>query len=488
MAHLIPLSRLARMVGKPRAQLQQMAQRGELQTFDGSVALEEVLRVFPDVELEDDAELRRVEAIKDQALVLETQRQAEELALPNPALLQERLRALGRDFATAQARLMHYQRVHGWLDAKFLELVDSGMMDHAASRRLMDWLRRELTASSTDLAQLERFIAKERVMQVMSAQVTVQPRGQTFEVLGNETLLEAGLKAGLTLPYGCSNGSCGECKCRIVEGSVVKVRPHDFVLSAAEKRESYTLTCAYSAVGDVTLELPALGPADIPLQEIKVRVRALEPLSPGRMAVHLLTSRAERLRYLAGQWLDITINGETRRVPAASCPCDERRIEVHVPCDRGEGFDRDLRESLKVNDEVVVRGPFGEFVLDDSSTRPLLLVAEGAGFGPVKSLLQHALSLDQAPSITLFRLAGDEGLYQENLLNSYASALDNFFYRPYQTGADCSAAFASLIAEQGSIAGHDVYVVGSDALIRDARERCLAAGLPHSQWHAAVTE
>jgi len=483
MAQLIPLSRLARLVGKPRSLLQRMAQSGELETFDGHVSLEEVLRHFPDVRLENDKELARVQEIMDKALTKQPSREE----LPTAAILNERLRALGRDFATAEGRLLHYERVHGWIADKLAAAVESGEATAQFAKQFSGWLRTELASPPAGLERWEDLVARERILRVMTATVTVVPKGQTFEVIGDETILEAGLRAGLPLPYGCSNGTCGDCKCRVVSGDVLKVRPHDHQLSNLEKSLGFTLACSYAAVGDVELEVPLGGVADIPQQTVNARVRQVEPLGGHRIALHLITPRTERFRYFAGQWLEITVAGQNRRVPAASCPCDERRIEVHVACDAAVAAAEGPFSALQSNAEVVVQGPFGEFVLNDESARPVLLIAEGPGFALIKSLLQHALSLERVPSITLLRKANTEGLYQENLLKSYANALDDFAYVPLGPDASEGASvFAALPGGRDSLPTHDVYAAGSADFIAALRAALFAAGLPEAQWRCEV--
>ncbi|MFN3868947.1 MAG: 2Fe-2S iron-sulfur cluster-binding protein [Hyphomicrobiaceae bacterium] len=482
MAHLITLSRLARLVGEPRSVLQGMAQRGELHTFDGQVELAEVLRLWPEVRLDNDSELRRVEEIKASALA----KAAEHMSLPDAGVLHERLRALGRDYASAHARLAHYERVFGWIAPKLDEARETGDIAPQFAERLLSWLKRELAAPAADLQRWEALVARERIMRVMSAQVRVLPKGLVFEVVGNETMLEAALRAGIAMPYGCSNGTCGDCKCRLVDGDAVKVRPHDFVLSESDKAKGYILSCSYTAVGDASIEVPLGGADDIPEQTINARVRAVEPLGGRRIALHLLTPRAERLRYLAGQSLEITMRGESRIVPVAGCPCEERRIEVHVECEDGAAPEQRVFANLRANEEVVVRGPFGNFVLDDTSERPLVLIAAGPGFATIKSLLQHALSLEQAPTITLYRFANREGAYQENLLRSYAAALDNFTFATFDENADPAAHLARITATIPNIAGCDVYAAGDADIVEAARSSLLAAGLPEAQWHGLV--
>ncbi len=482
MPHLIPLSRLARLVGKPRSVLQRMAQAGELKTFDGQIDLADALLHFPNVKFEDEAELRRVEEIKEQAL----KKVPTQLELPSPEVMQQRLMQLGRDYAQARVKLMHYERVVGWIGDKLAEAEEEGRTEKGFSKAFAQWVMRELHTTTTDMERWEAFLARERIMRVMTAQVTVLPKGQTFEIVGNESILEAGLRAGLPMPYGCSNGTCGDCKCRVASGEVVKMRPHDYILSAADKAQGYVLACAYAAVGDISLEVPLAGVSEIPEQTIKARVRGVEMLGGRRIALHLITSRTERMRYLAGQNLEITVNGQSRMVPAASCPCDERRIEVHVLCDAPAEAAQGPYSSLMTNAEVSVRGPFGEFVLDDSSERPIVLVAEGPGFAQIKSLLQHALSLEHAPFIFLVRQANAEGHYQENVLKSYANALDNFRYTSLDADGTHDCILDAVMNHASEISNYDIYAVGSPEFLDALSTRCRDAGLPDAQWHSEI--
>ena len=319
-------------------------------------------------------------------------------------------------------------------------------------------------------------------MRVMSAGVTVLPRGLTFETQGSETLLEAGLRAGLSFAYGCSNGNCGDCKARVVEGEVVKVRPHDYALSEAQRAKGMTLMCSYAPAGDVVIEAAIAGAADIPRQTIRARVRSIEQLGPNVIGLNLLTPRSERLQFLAGQRVQVQFGDCLSECSIASCPCEERRIELHVGSNEPEAFAALARGELKPNDEIELVGPFGDFVLDEVSARPLILIAEASGYAPIKSLVQHALSLDHAPSIALYWFAGLDGHYQDNLPRSYASALDNFSYIAIG-GQHSQSDVLDQIAARPEIAGSDVYAAGNGVFLESARARLIKAGLPLGQWH-----
>lgn len=480
MAHRLPLSRVARLVGVPRTTLQRMAQAGELACFDGQIEIEEVLRLFPDIRLQDETEFQRIEAIKAAAV----HKSASKAELPDAAVLAERLNELSRDYASARALVVHHERVHRWLEEKLDEAAEVGDMSGNAAGRLKAWLARELAAPSAVTRQWEKLIARERLMRILSAHVKVLPKGHTFDIDGNETLLEAGLRAGLSFVYGCSNGNCGDCKCRVVSGEVVKVRPHDYVLSEAEKQRGTTLMCSYAPVGDVTIEANLAGVDEIPAQTITARVRAIEHIGPEMMALHLMTPRAERLRFLAGQRVRVTAGGASAELWVASCPCEDRRIEVHVRREPGCDFARYVAEGLKSNEEVVIEGPQGNFVLDEDSRRPVLLVAEACGYAPIRSLVQHALSLEHAPSIAVWWLAGRNGHYQENLMRSYAAALDNFVYTPVPAGTGVDVLIRDMAARHVDIPDHDVYAAGSADFLAALKGGLEILGLRAGQWKA----
>jgi CDP-4-dehydro-6-deoxyglucose reductase len=456
-----------------------MAQSGELSTFDGQVELSEVLRAFPDARFENDSEIRRVEEIKDAALTKSQSRQG----LPDAAILARRLDELGRDFARLDAQVHRHERVHGMLGERIKSLIEDGAISPNTGDELLRWFRRELATLPSDAARSQRLVSRERLMRVMSAQVKVLPRGVVFEAQGSETLLEAGLRAGLSFSYGCSNGNCGKCKALVVSGEVTKVRPHDYVLTDAEKAKGVTLMCSNAAVGDIVIEAAMAGVSDITGQVIDTRVRAVESLGTAVFAVHLLTPRSDRLCFLAGQRVRARVGDDEAELSIASCPCEERRIELHVRRDRADAFAAHVERELRVNDVVELIGPFGDFVLDETSVRPLIFVAEDEGYAPIKSLIQHALSLDHAPSIALYRLAGAIEPYQENLPRSYASALDNFSYVVFPANAAQKESLLRIASEE-NFAASDVYAAGSAEFIANTRALFFERGLTRERWHA----
>jgi len=485
MSHLLPLSRVAKLVKQPRHALQEMIRTGTLATFDGMVEFDELLRAFPEMKWDDDAEFRRVSEIKDKAFA----KRVRERALPDKDVLVARLNELGDEFAAAKALLMHYGNVMAWLDEKIDEFEeDASAETHHALHSVRAFLLRNLAEMPPEAAQAQALIAQERILRIMSAHVTIQPSGHEFFVEGNDTLLEAALRNGISLNYGCSNGNCGDCKARVVSGEVKKVHAHDYVLKQAEKDAGVVLLCSYAPVNDVVIEANVAGARDIPVQQLTAKVKSVEVFNPQMAALHILAPRSQRLRFLGGQNIQVGFGGVSGRYAIASCPCEDRHIEVQIPRHPGDAFAEVLFTQLSANDSVEVEGPYGEFVLDEDSPRPVIFLAFGAGFAPIKSLIQHAMSLELAESMDLHWLADEVGYYQDNLCRAWADALDNFNYVPHPPTHDLGPLLKSIVGDYPDLHRFDVYAAGTAAQLEQAREHFVHAGLHGERWFVGALE
>lgn len=313
--------------------------------------------------------------------------------------------------------------------------------------------------------------------------IRLYPADRQFELIGSDTLLEAGLRAGLAMNYGCSSGNCGLCKARVLSGETRKVRAHDYVLSDAEKQQGYVLLCSCTAVTDVELEAGvATRPDEIQFQEIAARVKEVKPLTDKVALLHLQTPRSNRLRFLAGQSVALSIGDEAGDYAIASCPCDDRNLQFHVRDIEGNGFARRVFDGLRPGETVTVYGPVGEFVLKPDSTRPILLLACNSGFAPIKSLVEHAMSLEAAESLHLYWLATVAGgHYLSNWCRAWSDALDNFHYRELAeeslSEAGMDHALDQVVADHPDLACFDVYVSGPASFIEHARARLRRHGV-----------
>jgi len=497
MANWVTIWRAAQLVGVPRGVLQQRVRAGEIELADGLVSTDSLLRLYPQTRLEESGMLERVVQIRDEAFG----RRLRERMLPSQEVLAQRLFRQTQELADVQRTLQHYHRLvialrermrelnadakaanggHGGGDPRLLEL----------QRQLNDGLARALATEPVDVLDV-----MDDMLKVVAAQVTLRPSGHQFTVAGHETLLQAGLRAGLKLNYGCGNGTCGMCKVRVTDGQVVRTMATDYLLSEVEKQQGYVLTCAHtSASSELTVEtLEAAGPADIPQQQVVTTVRAVRELAPDTLLLHLQTPRTHRLRFLAGQrvTLGLAVGDDVHAsYPIASCPCDDRNLQFFVARDIEDPFaTRLFGGAVTAGSAVSLWGPNGTFVLADEPL-PLVFAACDTGFAPVKSLIEHALSLDVSPSISLFWLATrPDGHFMANLCRSWSEALDPFEYT--LSTHDDPAIGASQMAATIRADLFDIdcafYIAGPAPFVETLHAELAAAGVPAAQIHVEVS-
>jgi len=480
MARLLTLQRAARLVGVRRGALQSKIRSGELAAFEGMVAAEDLLRAYPQARLEDNSALERLEAIKDSAFA----RRMRERLLPSSEALVARLSELSVERAQVQAQLEHYRAIVEQLQAKLREPA-------ATPGGLLAWLQQRLESVAHGGQPL---LAQETFLRIMTAHVQVKPSGREFFVDGNDSLLEAALRAGLSLDYGCSIGSCGKCKARIVSGQVHRTRHSDCALTAAEKNAGVVLMCCNTALTDLVMEArEAHGAADMPMQTIDARVKSVAPLGDDMRLLHLQTPRSNRLRFLAGQSASLSLAyGIGASLPVASCPCDDRNLQFHIRRRDGDAFAERVFGGLKGVDSVRVEGPRGEFVLNEESHRALVFIAGESGFAPIKSLIEHAMALDVAESLHLVWVASDSnGHYLDNLCRSWSDALDDFRYTSLTAKgalAEDEAVLRQVLQDHPRLVECDVYIAGPAPWAGAAEFQLLERGLPREQLFVSALE
>ncbi len=332
----------------------------------------------------------------------------------------------------------------------------------------------------------------------VSAKVKVLPSGSEFFVGPHETLLEAGLRAGLNLSYDCANGSCGGCKGRVLAGELGTVDFHDYPIPESEKAQGYFLLCRARAGSDLIIEAPeAAGVADVPLQEVTAKVVKLERLMDDLMVVHLRTPRSKTLRFLAGQYVTLEIDGlPPRDKSIASCPCSGRLLQVHFRRRKGDPFPKYVFSRLHTSKKVLLTGPFGEFTLDEASRRPIILLAYETGFASVKSLIEHAIALEMEQPLHLYWVVEKAGgHYMENYCRSWVDSLDSFRYTPLHLddgkgslGKRTARAVKPLWTDYEDLSGVDLYMSIPVGAEHPLHERLLDHGLPEDRLRMELLE
>jgi CDP-4-dehydro-6-deoxyglucose reductase len=508
MSHRLSVWRAAQLVGVARGVLQKQVRDGLLELTDSTVSTDDLLRLYPSTQFEECGQLERVTQIKEEAFG----KRVRERLLPSQEVLAQRLFGQSQELADLRRHLQRYHRLVVGVQERIRALAQNSAADLRVNFPT-DAASNDPTTQPADLQALEHFVTQglatvlatdsvncigvmDDMLKIIAAHVTIRPSGHEFSVDGRDTLLQAGLRAGLKLNYGCSNGSCGMCKVRVVSGAVAKIQPSDYPLSEAEKRQGYTLLCAHTAASsELTLEmLEAGGPLDIPEQEIVTQVRAVTELAPNTRLLHLQTPRTHRLRFLAGQsvslgWAGPDRNDHRSSYPLASCPCDDRNLHFYLARNAEDSFaERVFSGQIKPGESIALRGPDGEFVLGDGR-RPLIFAACNTGFAPIKSLIEHALALDEAPSLSLFWLATrSDGHFLSKQCRAWSEALDSFHYTLSSApdAAEGARGIAQAISADPTFTASDFYLAGPESFVKALHDDLRAAGVLADQIFTSV--
>ena len=341
------------------------------------------------------------------------------------------------------------------------------------------------TAASTALGAVQR---------ASGAEVSVRPAGHRFRVDADETLLDAGLRAGLRLDYGCSDGSCGLCKARVAGGTTSRLRDErDRTLSDVEREQGYVLLCTRTAASAelAIVALEADGPADLAIQQIACDVEAVAPVASDRLRIELAPRARRRLRFLAGQRVELCDAATDARAsyPIASSPCDGAQLVFYVARDPANGFaSRLFAGATRRGDPVLVRGPAGDFVLGDARGQ-VLFVACDLGIAPIRSLLRQAVAVGAAESLSLYWLVtGSRGHFLADECAALDAALERFDYALYHAADPRAGALrvVDAIRVDRFPTQCSVYLAGPAAFVTSAAHGLRANGLPVSQLRVDV--
>ena len=323
----------------------------------------------------------------------------------------------------------------------------------------------------------------------MSANITLLPSGHEFQVEHGETVLDAALRMGLSISCSCTNGTCGKCMARIVSGQPSRVLHHDFILREADRQAGAILLCRALADTDMVLEVKETSrPEDIAEQSISTSVSKIEFPSDDVLVLNLRTPRSNTLQFLAGQHARLLIEGApVRNKSIASCPCNGMVLQFHIHRVPGDEFSGYLFDNIRPRQAITVEGPYGNFLLDETSRRPIIFIAYETGFAPIKSLIEHAIALEFTQSMRLYWVAGRrEDHYLDNYCRALQDAMDDFHYHPVVTpGDDIDTAMAGLADEivksYPDLSAWDVYINGPLSNMATLQARLLEAGLPQER-------
>ncbi len=316
----------------------------------------------------------------------------------------------------------------------------------------------------------------------MSHQIIIKPSGHVINnAAPGETILQSTLRAGFSLPYGCRNGSCGICKGKILSGTVDYGRHNEETLTEEEKQAGLALFCCASPLSDLVIECHEISAIkDIEIKTLPARVAKLERVAPDVMVISLKLPANQRLQFLAGQYIDILLkDGKRRSFSLANAPHDDEVLQLHARNYPGGVFAEHVFTKMKVKDILRFKGPLGSFFLRDTPEEvPIIFLASGTGFAPIKSILEHVFyHKNNKHSLTLYwgvRTKAD--LYLADLARQWQQLHDNFTFVPVLSDAlpednwkgREGFVHKAVLDDFSTLKNHQVYACGSPVMVKAA--------------------
>lgn len=330
----------------------------------------------------------------------------------------------------------------------------------------------------------------------MPHQITLEPSGHTFTVEDGETILNAALREGFALPYGCRNGACGSCKGKILQGSVDYGHYQANALKDEEKAQGKALFCRARPLTDLLLEVREIGAAkDIHIRTLPCRVQKMAKPADDVMVLQLKLPANERLQFLAGQYIDFLLkDGRRRSYSIANPPHDDTLIELHIRHLPGGHFSDRVFTEMKEKDILRLEGPLGSFFIREESDKPMIFLAGGTGFAPIKAMLLHAFAgATPRPMVLYWGVRSRKDLYMGDLAAAWQQAHANFSFIPVLSEPRPEDAWSgrtgyvheAVMADFPDLSGYQVYACGVPAMVDAARQSFTRhRALPEEEFYA----
>jgi len=329
----------------------------------------------------------------------------------------------------------------------------------------------------------------------MTFQITVQPSGHQFPCDADETVLAAAMRAGVGLPYGCKNGACSSCKGKVVSGSITH-KPHQRrALTEDEEEKGMSLFCCALPHSDLVIEAREVaGSGDFPVKKMPSRVSTLERVAPDVIVITLQLPANEVLEYRAGQYIEFLLPGGKRRSYSMATAPGQGAISLHIRHMPGGLFTDQVFGTMKERDILRFEGPLGTFFVREDSDKPMVLLASGTGFAPIKAIVEQMRATASTRQMVLYwggRRPQD--LYMDALCRQWEQELPNFRYVPVVSDALPEDGWAgrtgyvhqAVVADQPDLSGWQVYACGAPIVVESAKRDFTAqCRLPDDEFYA----
>jgi CDP-4-dehydro-6-deoxyglucose reductase len=328
----------------------------------------------------------------------------------------------------------------------------------------------------------------------MTYQITIQPSGHICSAKVYETVLESALEAGINIPYGCRNGACGSCKGTILSGEVDYGDYARSALSEEEKAAGRALFCCARPLSDLTIECREIIIGAIAPRILPARVERKQQLSHDVMALFLKLPSNERLQFMAGQYIEFLLkDGKRRAFSLANAPHEDSLLELHLRLIPGGVFTEYVFNEMPDKAILRIEGPFGSFYYRDNSEKPMIMVAGGTGFAPIKGIIEHMLHNNIKRGVTLYwgAKAGAD-LYLPELPQAWVKQYPHIKFIPVLSDAVAEdnwqgrtgLVHQAVLDDIADLSAYEVYCCGAPAMVEVAHVSFQQAGLPEDAFYS----
>jgi CDP-4-dehydro-6-deoxyglucose reductase, E3 len=333
----------------------------------------------------------------------------------------------------------------------------------------------------------------------MTFTVTVQPSGRSFTVERDEPILQAAIRQGIGLPYGCKDGACGSCKSRLLEGRVIHGAHQHKALSVEEEEAGLTLTCCAAAQTDVVIEARTVpGAGEFAVRKMPCRVISIQKPAADVAVVMLQLPANDALRYHAGQYMEFILrDGSRRSYSMANAPHtqgDKPFVELHIRHMPGGKFTDQVFGTMKEKDILRMEAPFGSFFLREDSDKPMVLLASGTGFAPIKAMIEHMRFKGfTRPALLYWGCRTRADLYMHDWALQAAAQVPSLTYVPVLSEPKPEDSWTgrtgfvhhAVMEDLPDLSGHQVYTCGAPIMVESAQRDFVArCGLPEDEFLA----
>jgi CDP-4-dehydro-6-deoxyglucose reductase len=328
----------------------------------------------------------------------------------------------------------------------------------------------------------------------MQYQVILEPSGRSFVADDDAPLLDAGLRAGVALPYGCRDGACRSCQGRLVAGEVAYPDGPPECLNELDRLQGWVLLCRARARGNLRLSVEELSPAEAhAVRTLPYRLLTRRALNHDVVELELAPPHWDRLEFVAGQYVDLVLrDGRRRAFSVANAPREDGRVSLHIRRVPGGEFSEYAYAHIQPGAILRLRGGLGAFYLRRESTRPAVMVAGGTGFAPVAAIVDDALESGFDRPIHLYwGVRARRDLYQPERVAAWLAARPDLRYVPVLSEPDPAEPWdgrtglvhEAVLEDHPDPSSLDVYMSGPPVMVEAGREQLVARGLDPARLH-----